>query len=71
MAEEIVPGIEVVDIRCPKCKGPAFKKPCPCPFKRKGWAICGRCFNPACATIFGITKRKRGPRIRGGPFGNL
>jgi hypothetical protein len=55
--EEVVPGIVTGD-RCPKCGGPAFRKPCPCPFKRRGWTVCARCFNPACATVFGIRRRK-------------
>ncbi len=77
---EIVPGVFTVDDRkCPKCGGTLFVKPCPCPFKRQGWTRCARCFNPKCATVVGLEKKKfRGDRARGqkrrnkghlGPFG--
>lgn len=52
-----VAGLTVEETRCPKCGGPMFRKPCPCPFKRKGWEACARCFNPACATVVGIRRR--------------
>lgn len=58
---EIVPGVILVDDRrCPKCHGPIFLKPCPCPFKRQGWARCARCLNPKCATVVGLERKKAG-----------
>lgn len=63
---EIVPGVFLVDDRkCPKCGSHLFRKPCPCPFKRKGWKICARCVNPACATVVGIERAKGSGPARG------
>lgn len=63
-----IPGIKLVaGVKCPKCGGPVFRKACPCPFTRSGWQTCGRCFNPACATVVGV-KRRPGWRPRRGPF---
>lgn len=60
-----IPGITIEDRKCPRCNGPLFRKPCPCPFKRKGWEVCARCLNPSCATVVGI-KKKAGRRGRVG-----
>ena len=66
-----VAGLQVLDgVVCPKCKGAVFLKPCPCPFKRKGWKVCARCFNPRCATVIGVQKRRgRLPKPGADPFG--
>lgn len=74
---EILPGIVIVEgRRCPKCGGALFRKPCPCPFKRRGFATCARCLNPKCATVVGLETRKdrgrrrsRQPKSPLGPFG--
>lgn len=42
--------------RCPRCKGPVFRRPCPC-FMRGKWAVCARCLNPRCAYVFGLKRR--------------
>ena len=69
MAE--VAGLTIIDGRtCPKCGSGLFLKPCPCPFKRKGWKVCARCLNPRCATVVGIRRREgRRPRSGADPFG--
>ena len=72
-----VAGIEVVENPCPKCGHSMFKKPCPCPFRRKGWATCAKCLNPKCAYTMGLTMRARGSRARaphrnaGSPFRHI
>lgn len=45
--------------KCPRCGSALVKRPCPCPFKRKGWATCAKCINKKCAANVGLTKRAR------------
>ena len=57
-----VAGIKIVEPKCPKCGGPMFRITCKCPFRRKGWALCAKCLNPACAHTMGLVKVCRGRR---------
>lgn len=49
----------IADMKCPACGSAMVKRPCPCPFRRKGWATCAKCINKRCAKNVGLTKRAR------------
>jgi hypothetical protein len=61
-AHKKVAGLSFAPIPCPRCGGKLFIIPCKCPFRRKGWAICAKCLNPACAHQIGLVKRSRKDR---------
>lgn len=50
----IVPGKT-----CPSCGSKMTRRPCPCPFRRKGWATCAQCVNRRCKKTVGLEKKKR------------
>lgn len=63
--DEVVPGVVVKKSeKCPKCGGAVFRKPCPCFMRNQGWAVCARCLNPKCATVFGLKKRPRSRSLK-------
>jgi len=51
---EIMPGQ-----RCPRCGSKMMRRPCPCPFRRAGWAICAKCVNRKCGMTVGLKKRPK------------
>lgn len=55
-------GLQMAPAPCPRCGKPMIVIPCKCPFRRKGWALCAKCLNPACAHQMGLVKRRRGDR---------
>jgi len=55
-----VTGVEIAPgEKCAKCGSSMVKRPCPCPFKRKGWATCAKCVNRRCGTVKGLKMRAR------------
>jgi len=67
-----IAGLKTTKTPCPKCGSAMFVKPCPCPFKRKGWLTCAKCLNPACSATVGLVRRKgRAGRIAAGVWDSL
>ena len=55
--KSVVAGLEIAEVKCPKCGRPMFIKPCPCFLRRKGWETCVKCVK--CGHQAGYKKRRK------------